>query len=295
MDSQTVEMPRSVRVGAAIVSIIGTLGIAAASFVLSFFALTDLVVERSPINAQYAWMWAVALDGLIVVSTIALVAMVGSSLRERAWALTLLLTGVLLSTAGNVAHSVLGGHGFIGSLIAAVPPLLLAAITHLTVQLLRHALVSPERSAVTVSVDLVQEESAQAVVATGAMSGEGLVSVERAAVVERTRAASVEREQELVSGEVRASDERTPGDEQRSVVSSRKPQTVSAPTGDFEKVLAWVSAQREMGQSVTGNEIATHFNVSPATGRRWKTKALKQIEEAAISLDAAEEMDTVAA
>ena len=115
MDSQRkVEMPRSVRVGAAIVSIIGTLGIAAASFVLSFFALTDLVVERSPINAQYAWMWAVALDGLIVVSTIALVAMVGSSLRERAWTLTLLLTGVLLSTAGNVAHSVLGDHGFIG-------------------------------------------------------------------------------------------------------------------------------------------------------------------------------------
>lgn len=273
MDSQRkVEMPRSVRVGAAIVSIIGTLGIAAASFVLSFFALTDLVVERSPINAQYAWMWAVALDGLIVVSTIALVAMVGSSLRERAWALILLLTGVLLSTAGNVAHSVLGGHGFIGSLIAAVPPLLLAAITHLTVQLLRHALVSPERSAVTVSVDLIQEESAQPVVAAAAMSGEAVVSVERAAVVERT-----------------------PGDEQRSVVSSRKPQTVSAPTGDFEKVLAWVSAQREMGQSVTGNEIAVHFNVSPATGRRWKTKALMQIEEAAISLDAAEETGSVAA
>ena len=242
MDSQRkAEMPRSVRVGAAVVSIIGTLGIAAASFVLSFFALTDLVVERSPINAQYAWMWAVALDGLIVVSTIALVAMVGSSLRERAWALTLLLTGVLLSTAGNVAHSVLGGHGFIGSLIAAVPPLLLAAITHLTVQLLRHALVSPERSA------------------------------------------------DTVSAEVRASDERTPGDEQRLVVSSRKPQTVSAPTGDFEEVLTWVSAQREVGQSATGNEIAAHFNVSPATGRRWKTKALKQIEEAA------EEMDTVAA
>lgn len=49
-----VEMPRSVRVGAAIVSIIGSLGIAAASFVLSFFVLTDLVVERSPIYVQYA-------------------------------------------------------------------------------------------------------------------------------------------------------------------------------------------------------------------------------------------------
>ncbi len=283
MDSQRkVEMPRSVRVGAAVVSIIGTLGIAAASFVLSFFALTDLVIERSPINAQYAWMWAVALDGLIVVSTIALVAMVGSSLRERAWALTLLLTGVLLSTAGNVAHSVLGGHGFIGSLIAAVPPLLLAAITHLTVQLLRHALVSPERSAVTVSVEEVLEESAQSVVGTDAVSGEGPVSVEHDALVERARAASVEREQKPVSAEVRASGE-------RSVVSSRKPQTVSATTGDFAKVLAWVSAQRDAGESVTGNEIAAHFNVSAATGRRWKAKALKQIEEAA------EDLDTVAA
>ena len=141
----------------------------------------------------------------------------------------------------------------------------------------------------TVSVEEVLEESAQSVVGTDAVSGEGPVSVERAAVVERTRAASVEREQEPVSAEVRASGERTPGDEQRSVVSSRKPQTVSAPTGDFARVLAWVSAQREAGESVTGNEIAAHFNVSPATGRRWKTKALKQIEEAA------EDLDTVAA
>lgn len=183
----------------------------------------------------------------------------------------------------------LGGHGFIGSLIAAVPPLLLAAITHLTVQLLRHALKRDERTAVTVSVEEVLEESAQPVVGTDAVSGEGPVSVEHDALVEHTRTASVEREQEPVSAEVRASGERTPGDEQRSVVSSRKHQTVSAPTGDFARVLAWVSAQREAGESVTGNEIATHFNVSPATGRRWKTKALKQIEEAA------EDLDTVAA
>ncbi len=142
---EVVRMPKAVRMGAACGAIIGTIAIATASFVLSFTALTELVVEYSSAG-KHAWMWAIALDGLIVVASMALVAMAGESARSRAWAFMLLIGGVMLSTVANVTHSVLGGYGPIGAIIAAVPPLMLAAITHLTVQLLRNAMIERERT-----------------------------------------------------------------------------------------------------------------------------------------------------
>lgn len=76
-----VRMPRSVRTGAAIGAILGTIGIGAGTFVLSFTALTDLVRTYS-LAGDLAWIWAVSLDGLIVVATMALVVLAGERARR---------------------------------------------------------------------------------------------------------------------------------------------------------------------------------------------------------------------
>ncbi|WP_052067994.1 DUF2637 domain-containing protein [Rhodococcoides fascians] len=118
------------------VSIVGTVAIALGAFWLSFTALQDLAL-RSNVPPSQAWVWPLIVDGLVLVATVAVVA-----LKEHRWyAWSLLAAGAALSLAGNTLHATYTGElpVAVRILVAAVPPLCLLAVTHLTVLLTRRS------------------------------------------------------------------------------------------------------------------------------------------------------------
>ncbi|SFS16296.1 Homeodomain-like domain-containing protein [Agrococcus baldri] len=123
----------------------GTIGIAAGAFWLSFIALADLAA-RSGITVGQAWVWPLLVDGLIVVATVAVVALDRHRAAWYPWAL--LIAGALVSVTANAAHALVAADatvpGVLAGIVAAVPPLVLLASTHLTVVLIRST--APERA-----------------------------------------------------------------------------------------------------------------------------------------------------
>lgn len=118
------------------VSIIGTGLIAAGAFWLSFTSLSDLAARA---GVQTPWVWPLIVDGLIVVATIAAMAM---ARRPGAWYPWLLLTGgAILSVIANALHAMftdsLGVPPVMAAIVASVPPVVLVSVTHLTVLLAR--------------------------------------------------------------------------------------------------------------------------------------------------------------
>jgi len=118
-----------------------TVVIAVGAFILSFAALTDLA-QRSGIEAHLAWIWPIIVDGMIVASTVAIVALNGHSRRAMVYPWTLLFFGAIVSTAANSVHAILtvdairsGIPPVVSALVAAMPPVVLLAITHLTVHM----------------------------------------------------------------------------------------------------------------------------------------------------------------
>lgn len=116
----------------------GTVLIGAGAFWLSFTALADLAV-RSGIGGGQAWIWPLLVDGLIVVATVAVVALDGRRTAWYPWAL--LIGGALVSVIANAAHALVTAEasvpGLLAATVAAVPPLVLLSSTHLTVVLIR--------------------------------------------------------------------------------------------------------------------------------------------------------------
>lgn len=130
---------------AVMTAVAGTVFIAAGAFWLSFTSLADLAA-RSGIGAGQAWAWPLIVDGVIVVSTVAVVALAGARAAWYPW--TLLAGAAAVSVTANSIHAVVAADAdvpsFLAAAVAAVPPLVLLAITHLTVLLIR----TPEVSAV---------------------------------------------------------------------------------------------------------------------------------------------------
>ncbi|MCH3973640.1 DUF2637 domain-containing protein [Bifidobacterium tibiigranuli] len=123
---------------AARTAIAGTCLIAFGAFWLSFTALADLA-DRSGIASGQAWAWPLIVDGIIVVATVSVVALAG---RRSAWYPWMLLGGrALISVTANAVHAVVsadtGVPSMLAAAVAAVPPIVLLAITHLTVILTR--------------------------------------------------------------------------------------------------------------------------------------------------------------
>jgi hypothetical protein len=123
---------------AVITSVAGTVFIAAGAFWLSFTSLADLA-RRSGIGVGQAWAWPLIVDGVIVVSTVAVVALAGERAAWYPWAL--LVGGAAVSVTANSLHAVVAADadvpGPLAAAVAAVPPVVLLAITHLTVVLTR--------------------------------------------------------------------------------------------------------------------------------------------------------------
>ena len=137
---------------AAMTAVAGTVFIAAGAFWLSFTSLADLAA-RSGIGAGQAWAWPLIVDGIIVVATVAVVALAGQRSAWYPWAL--LVGGALVSVTANAIHAVVAADAdvprMLAASVAAVPPVVLLAITHLTVILTRTtdpatALAAPAKS-----------------------------------------------------------------------------------------------------------------------------------------------------
>lgn len=100
--------------------------------------MADLA-RRSGIGADQAWAWPLIVDGVIVVSTVAVVALAGERAAWYPWAL--LVGGAAVSVTANSLHAVVAADadvpGPLAAAVAAVPPVVLLAITHLTVVLTR--------------------------------------------------------------------------------------------------------------------------------------------------------------
>ncbi|OYO20893.1 excisionase [Enemella dayhoffiae] len=119
-------------------AVAGTVFIAVGAFWLSFTSLADLAA-RSGIGAGQAWAWPLIVDGIIVVATVAVVALAGQRSAWYPWAL--LVGGALVSVTANAIHAVVAADAdvprMLAASVAAVPPVVLLAITHLTVILTR--------------------------------------------------------------------------------------------------------------------------------------------------------------
>ncbi|MGO0577343.1 DUF2637 domain-containing protein [Ornithinimicrobium panacihumi] len=133
-------------------AVAGTVFIAAGAFWLSYTALADLA-RRSGIGAGQAWAWPLIVDGIIVVATVAVVALAGHRAAWYPW--TLLGGGAAVSVTANAIHAILTADvdvpPVLAASVAAVPPVVLLAITHLTVILTRtpqhEPVAKPESSA----------------------------------------------------------------------------------------------------------------------------------------------------
>lgn len=123
---------------AVITAVAGTVFIAAGAFWLSFTSLADLAA-RSGIGAGQAWAWPLIVDGIIVVATVAVVALSGQRSAWYPWAL--LIGGAAVSVTANAIHAIVAADAdvpdVLAASVAAVPPVVLLAITHLTVILSR--------------------------------------------------------------------------------------------------------------------------------------------------------------
>ncbi|PCC16864.1 DUF2637 domain-containing protein [Brevibacterium aurantiacum] len=126
--------------GPVVVAVVGTFGLAAAAFVLSFTALRDLAILAA-VPAGQAWLWPLVVDGVILEATTSVVALREASTKARRFAWLLLTSGAGVSVAANITHAVLTATsvpGLVAAAVASVPPLTLLAMTHLTVELMRN-------------------------------------------------------------------------------------------------------------------------------------------------------------
>ncbi|MFB7891198.1 DUF2637 domain-containing protein [Microbacterium sp. NPDC056044] len=141
-------------------AVAGTIFIAIGAFWLSFTALADLA-HRSGIAANQAWAWPLIVDGIIVVGTVSVVALAGD--RDAWYPWMLLIAGAAASVAANAIHAIVAADSdvppVLAASVAAVPPLVLLAITHLTVVLTQRFRISHSSTAAaarTSSTEVVQ-------------------------------------------------------------------------------------------------------------------------------------------
>lgn len=136
----------TVRGWVVVVAVAGTVFLELGAFWLSFTSLSDLA-RRSDIPADRAWVWPLIVDGIIVEATLAVVALRQYGRHATVYPWILLYSSTGASVAANVAHALVtttpGVSLLVAALVAAVPPLVQLAMTHLTVELIQYARRSP--------------------------------------------------------------------------------------------------------------------------------------------------------
>jgi len=123
-------------------AVAGTFALTFAAFLLSYAALRDLA-ELAGVPAGQAWLWPVIVDGVILEATISVVALRDGAPAARRFAWLLLVAGAAVSVGANITHAIVTADArvpaLVAALVASVPPLVLVAMTHLTVELIRNA------------------------------------------------------------------------------------------------------------------------------------------------------------
>jgi hypothetical protein len=179
-----------------VAAVLITVGIGAASFVLSFAALRDLA-SRAGIPRQLAWLWPMIVDGTILQATMAVVVLAGhqGQQRSRRYFWIVLASSAAVSVGANALHAVIPGtaplNPWLAAAIAVVAPVSLLATTHglsLLIRVPRHTdavwwpveladdegvadgpSVSPSRPAVAVTDPSENSEHGIAPIAAGAL------------------------------------------------------------------------------------------------------------------------------
>lgn len=223
----------------------GTVLIGTGAFWLSFTALADLAV-RSGIGGGQAWIWPLLVDGLIVVATVAVVALDGRRAAAYPWAL--LIAGALMSVTANAAHALVTAEasvpGLLAATVAAVPPLVLLASTHLTVVLIR----STRTATAPPSAVLTQAEAPSPVLPAAGIAPDS----EGALVAAEADDPSPQREDEEVV--------------ERATPVTREAGEPAAPVAGSGR-RARAARLREAGWS--NKQIARELDVHPSTVGRW--------------------------
>ena len=281
-------------------SVVGTGLLALGGFTLSFAALRDLAV-RVGMPADLGWIWPLLIDGMIVESTLAVVALAqrGSRAVWSAW--FLLAVGALVSVGSNGAHAVISGHGWAGAAAASVPPVVLLATTHLTVLLMAapEASAAPARVPAAVVVPELQPEpgpdgggtpalvdghavEAPAVEPVGTDAPAALLPP-AAPDIEPAPAPTVED-----AAQPPATAEHAPvDDESEAEVASQEDAEAVEPVVTEEGLGQWVAQQEESGVTVTGSMVASVLGVSASTGRR-RLAALRKASQPRLRLAGSE-------
>lgn len=257
---------------AVITAVAGTVFIAGGAFWLSFTALADLAA-RSGVGGSQAWAWPLIVDGIIVVATVAVVALAGQRSAWYPWAL--LIGGAAVSVTANAIHAVVAADadvpGVLAAAVAAVPPVVLLAITHLTVILTRPQLAaevpaSPDPSG-TFDEAVSATEGVSAIEAAvseepGSDPAWELVSAATPTDALETTGLSAPTPQE--NNPVTA-----PGPSQASAHRRADPQVDAAAEAAGRRPRA--AALR--GQGWSNKRIARELGVHPSTVGRWFTSA----------------------
>jgi hypothetical protein len=220
--------------------------LAAIAFVLSFSALRDLAVAAH-VSVELAWLWPLAVDGNIVVNTVA-----GLLLRPRGrtvswypWAALFLFSAV--SVVGNGLHAtttsgLLALDPVVAFVVSAIPAVALLQGSHLFVVMLSAPTSRPD-------IFLAQVGAATRTMPapTNRQPSTGRDGRGKAEVV-------VGGTQPLPSPAVN-------GDGGRSRASAR-------PKGDLDMLRARIDKAAREGRRVTGGDVASWLGVSQRTGRR---------------------------
>ena len=241
---------------AVVTAVAGTVFIAAGAFWLSFTALADLAA-RSGVGGSQAWAWPLIVDGIIVVATVAVVALAGQRSAWYPWAL--LTGGAAVSVTANAIHAVVAADadvpGVLAAAVAAVPPVVLLAITHLTVILTRP---QPAPDTLMPSDDAVSPDTSAPIEEWASAPGPGTVSSAEVEEIAALPAPKDESEPSPTSSTAQASADRD-----------------SEPTTDsgVERTDRRARAAQRRGQGWSNKKIARDLGVHPSTVGRWFTSA----------------------
>jgi len=218
--------------------------LAAIAFVLSFSALRDLAVAAH-VSVELAWLWPLAVDGNIVVNTVA-----GLLLRPRGrtvswypWAALFLFSAV--SVVGNGLHATttsgrLALDPVVAFVVSAIPAVALLQGSHLFVVML---------SAPTSRTDISPAPVATAIRSTSASTnGKPRDGRGKANVV-------------MVGGE-HFVPSAVPGS------AASRSRLYARPEGDLDVLRTRVDQAAREGRRVTGGDVANWLGVSQRTGRR---------------------------
>lgn len=240
------------------ISVAGTALLAVGGFVLSFAALRDLAV-RVGMPADLGWIWPLLIDGMIVESTLAVVALAQRGSRRSVWyAWFLLAVGAVVSVGSNGVHAMVTGHGWAGAAAASVPPVVLLATTHLTVLLIAapdDGGCTPPRGteAPAAAVDEAREQQASA--------------SQEPAAPGPSPSATGDGELDELDGPAPTTDV-TDVEAEPSDTADEEAQGEDADDASELSLEEWVARHEAAGQAVTGAMVAERLGVSPSTGRR---------------------------